>query len=73
VQASDDEDDSADKAAAAAPPSIGAPTLPGTPATAPSTDGLTLRIDGNDDNGDPRVLHFDIVRRAGCLWLRNAD
>jgi hypothetical protein len=28
---------------------------------------------GNDGSGDPRELRFDIVRHAGCLWLRNTD
>lgn len=70
VQPSGDGGDPPDPAAAAALPSAAAPTPPATPAAAPRVDGLTLQIDGNDD---PRGLRFDIVRRAGCLWLRNAD
>jgi hypothetical protein len=32
-----------------------------------------LHIAGNDGSGAPRELRFDIVRQAGCLWLRNAN
>ena len=34
---------------------------------------LRLQLAGTDASGSPRELRFDIVRRAGCLWLRNAD
>jgi hypothetical protein len=32
-----------------------------------------LHIAGNDGSGSPRELRFNIVRQAGCLWLRNTD
>jgi hypothetical protein len=32
-----------------------------------------LHTAGMDGSGSPHELRFDIVRRAGCLWLRNAD
>jgi hypothetical protein len=34
---------------------------------------LVLHTAGNDGSGNSRELRFEIVRRAGCLWLRNAD
>ena len=34
---------------------------------------LVLHTASNDGSGNPRALHFEIVRRAGCLWLRSAD
>lgn len=34
---------------------------------------LVLHTAGNDGSGSPRELRFDVVRRAGCLWLRNAN
>lgn len=34
---------------------------------------LLLHIAGTDGSGSPRELRFDVVRRAGCLWLRSAD
>lgn len=44
------------------------------PATAPTASNqLVLHTADNDGSGSPRELRFDIVRRAGCLWLRNAD
>lgn len=39
----------------------------------PADDRLLLHTAGNDGSGGPRELRFDIVRQAGCLWLRNAD
>jgi hypothetical protein len=41
-----------------------------TPAPAPPTR-LLLRTAGADGTGS--TWRFDIVRQAGCLWLRNAD
>jgi hypothetical protein len=35
-------------------------------------DRLILHTAGNDGS-NLRELRFDIVRRAGCLWLRNAE
>lgn len=40
---------------------------------AASSHQLVLHTAGNDGSGNPHELRFDIVRRAGCLWLRNAD
>ncbi|GAB2556882.1 DUF4124 domain-containing protein [Rhodanobacter koreensis] len=34
---------------------------------------LVLHTAGNDGSGNPHELRFEIVHRAGCLWLRNAD
>jgi len=34
---------------------------------------LVLHTAGNDGSGSPRELRFNVVSRAGCLWLRNAD
>jgi hypothetical protein len=42
-------------------------------APAPASNQLVLQMAGNDGSGDPRELRFDIVRHAGCLWLRNTD
>ena len=42
-------------------------------ASAPASNQLVLQMAGNDGSGDPRELRFDIVRHAGCLWLRNTD
>ena len=44
------------------------------PVTTPAArNQLVLHTAGNDGSGNPRELRFEIVRRAGCLWLRNAD
>ena len=40
---------------------------------APANDQLLLHLGGNDGSGSPRELRFEVVRQAGCLWLRNAD
>ena len=42
-------------------------------ATALASNQLVLQMAGDDGSGDPRELRFDIVRHAGCLWLRNTD
>jgi hypothetical protein len=34
---------------------------------------LVLRTASDDGSGEPRETRFAIVRRSGCLWLRNAD
>jgi hypothetical protein len=52
------------------PFSLDIPPSP-SPATSQPDDQLVLHTAGND--GDARDLRFDIVRRAGCLWLRNAN
>ncbi len=49
------------------------PFGPATPATPePSSDGnqLVLHTAGHDGSQE---RHFDLIRRAGCLWLRIAD
>ena len=44
------------------------------PSAAPTTSNqLVLHMAGNDGSGNPHELRFEVVRRAGCLWLRNAD
>jgi hypothetical protein len=47
------------------------PTAP-SPAPPPA-DQLVLRTADNDADGAPAAWRFDIVREAGCLWLRNAN
>ena len=50
------------------------PFDPNPPAATPAAGNLlVLHTAGNDGSGSPHELRFDIVRRAGCLWLRNAD
>lgn len=44
---------------------------PSTPSLA--ADRLVLHTAGSDGSGGPRELRFDIVRQAGCLWLRDAN
>ncbi|WP_426690142.1 DUF4124 domain-containing protein [Rhodanobacter ginsengiterrae] len=39
----------------------------------PAGNQLVLHTADNDGSGGPRELRFNIVRQAGCLWLRNAD
>ncbi|MET4568740.1 DUF4124 domain-containing protein [Rhodanobacter soli] len=54
--------------------SIDDPFAPPAPPAPPSAGNqLVLHIAGNDGSGAPRELRFDIVRQAGCLWLRNAN
>jgi hypothetical protein len=44
-----------------------------TPVAARETPGqLVLHVAGSDADGSARELRFDIVHRAGCLWLRDA-
>jgi hypothetical protein len=40
--------------------------------TTPSTPMLVLDVTDRTGTG-ARQWHFDLVHRAGCLWLRNAD
>lgn len=40
--------------------------------TTPSTPMLVLDVADRTGTG-ARQWHFDLVHRAGCLWLRNAD
>lgn len=46
------------------------PATPTAPAPAPDGNRLLLHTAGNDGSQERR---FDLVRRAGCLWLRIAD
>ncbi|MFC5524613.1 DUF4124 domain-containing protein [Rhodanobacter ginsengisoli] len=39
----------------------------------PRHDQLVLHMAGNDGGESPREQRFDVVRSAGCLWLRSAD
>ncbi|KZC19994.1 MULTISPECIES: DUF4124 domain-containing protein [Rhodanobacter] len=55
-------------ASAAAPPPMDA-----APATPSPGQQLVLHTSGNDGSGSPRELRFDLVRQAGCLWLRSAN
>lgn len=48
------------------------PLLPTIPAPAPD-DQLVLRTASSDADGNASAWRFDIVRAAGCLWLRNAN
>jgi hypothetical protein len=43
------------------------------PTPAPASAQLVLHTAGNDGSDSPHELRFDIVRHAGCLWLRNTD
>ncbi|OOG59784.1 DUF4124 domain-containing protein [Rhodanobacter sp. C03] len=58
-----------------APASSSADPLDPNPAVATpaASNQLVLHTAGNDGSGSPHELRFDIVHRAGCLWLRNAD
>jgi hypothetical protein len=50
------------------------PFAPAASSTVPApARQLVLHVGGSDSDGAPHELHFDIVRRSGCLWLRNAD
>ena len=70
-----------DPAPAGGPPSAAIATsstaslaVPGTPSDPPPASAqLVLHTAGNDGSGSPHELRFDVVSRAGCLWLRNAD
>lgn len=63
-----------DGSAPAQAASSDAPFASDTPPALPSTGSqLVLHTVGNDGSGGPRELRFDIVRQAGCLWLRNAN
>jgi len=63
-----------DGAAPAAAASTDAAPVADTAPTARSPgERLVLHTAGNDGSGSPRELHFDIVRQAGCLWLRDAN
>ena len=50
------------------------PFGPDQPPPAPSpANQLILHTADNDGSGGPREVRFDITRRAGCLWLHNAE
>jgi hypothetical protein len=54
--------------------SVADPFTPATPPVSPPvSDQLVLHTAGTDGSGSPHELRFDIVRHAGCLWLRNTD
>lgn len=36
----------------------------------PSGGEIVLHLAGNGGSGSPRELHYGVVRRYGCLWLR---
>jgi hypothetical protein len=42
------------------------------PAAAPAASTLVLDV-ADRTGADARQWHFDLVHRAGCLWLRNTD
>ena len=50
-----------------------APSADSAPAAPSSTGQLVLHVGGNDGSGTLRELRFDLVRQAGCLWLRSAN
>jgi len=57
-------------------PALDDPFGPDMPASAPPPrppNQLVLHTADNDGTGAPRELRFDIIRSAGCLWLRSAD
>ncbi|MEO8778008.1 MAG: DUF4124 domain-containing protein [Rhodanobacter sp.] len=65
----------------AAPPPAASPasddgdfvTAPGAAKAARPTDQLLLRSGRDGIEGSAPQWRFDIVRRSGCLWLRNAN
>ena len=65
--------DPSGSASASDPPPASAASSGATPDAAAASAQLRLQLAGTDASGSPRELRFDIVRRAGCLWLRNAD
>lgn len=50
-----------------------APSADSAPPAPSSTGQLVLHVGGNDGSGTLRELRFDLVRQAGCLWLRSAN
>lgn len=56
-----------------APPAADAPDSGSAPSVPAAGHQLVLHTVGSDGSGNPNELRFDIVHRAGCLWLRNAD
>ena len=55
-----------------APVRSAAAPYPATVSAAPSSPMLVLDVADRTGTG-ARQWHFDLVHRAGCLWLRNAD
>ena len=54
------------------------PAAAGTSATPPAEDAqaptaLVVETRAVDGNGGTHTLRFDVVRRAGCLWLLSGD
>jgi hypothetical protein len=56
----------------AEPASSGSTAPTNTDAPAVGTQ-LVLHLAGNDASGNPRAVHYGIVRRYGCLWLHPLD
>lgn len=50
-----------------------APSMDTAPATPAPGEQLVLHAAGSDGSGAPRELRFDLVRQAGCLWLRSTN
>lgn len=71
VGAPDDPASSDDPRAPATATSGAPPDIPHDPP--PANTQLVLHTAGNDSSGSPHQLRFNVVSRAGCLWLRNAD
>jgi hypothetical protein len=55
-----------------APARSAAAPYPATVSAAPPAPMLVLDVADRTGTG-ARQWHFDLVHRAGCLWLRNAD
>jgi hypothetical protein len=73
IDAGDDPARGSELPLATAASAAGSPVPDGSPAATPVEPPLVLHTAGNDGSGSPRELRFDVVRRAGCLWLRSAD
>jgi hypothetical protein len=74
VGSPDDPAPGTDSPAPATATSDADPSAPDTPpAPPPANAQLVLHTAGNDGSGSPHELRFNVVSRAGCLWLRNAD
>jgi len=50
----DDEDDDASEAAS----------------NAPAHGALVVQTESDDASGESQQVRFDVIRHAGCLWLR---
>jgi hypothetical protein len=61
-------EDSSDPAAASS--SLG--DTGAAPPRAPVNPRIVVRTVADDGSGNARETHFNVVRRSGCLWLRNS-